>query len=95
MSSITDYTDRNTCILLGDAAAAVLLDVCPEPDYGFIDFILRTDGIGRTVPVHGAGGSLRPPSAETVANREHFITQEGPAVFKVAVIEMSHVAARR
>ena len=94
MSSITDYTDRNTCILFGDAAAAVLLDVCPEPDYGFIDFILRTDGSGgQFLYMKAKAGSLRPPSAETVANREHFITQEGPSVFKVAVIEMSHVAA--
>jgi len=93
MSAITDYTDRNTCILFGDAAAAVLLDVCPEPDYGFRDFILRTDGSGEQFLYMRAGGSRRPSTLETVSNREHFITQEGPSVFKVAVTEMSSVAA--
>ncbi|MFZ2446114.1 MAG: beta-ketoacyl-ACP synthase III [Syntrophobacteraceae bacterium] len=94
MSAITDYTDRNTCILFGDAAGAVLLDVCPEPDHGLRDFILHTDGCGEKFLYMKAGGSRRPPSRETVENREHYITQEGKSVFKVAVTEMANVAAQ-
>src|SRR5919112_2689274 len=68
MSAITDYTDRTTCILFGDAAAAVLLE--PNNDgYGIQDSILRSDGSGREFLKMKAGGSLRPSSAETVANK--------------------------
>lgn len=93
MSTITDYTDRNTCILFGDAAGAVLLETCPDPEYGFIDFILHTDGSGEEYLYMSAGGSRKPPSHETIEKREHFVSQEGKSVFKIAVTEMSHVSA--
>ncbi|MFN4081520.1 MAG: beta-ketoacyl-ACP synthase III [Saprospiraceae bacterium] len=84
MSSIVDYQDRNTCILFGDAAGAVLLE--PRRDgTGILDFVLRADGSGRDFLHMKAGGSLRPASAETVAAREHYVYQEGKRVFKFAV----------
>ncbi|MFN5134420.1 MAG: beta-ketoacyl-ACP synthase III [Chitinophagaceae bacterium] len=92
MSAIVDYTDRNTCILFGDGAACVLL----EPDaegYGIKDSILRTDGSGKNYLNMKAGGSLRPATMETVANREHFAYQEGQSVFKFAVKGMADVSA--
>jgi len=92
MSAITDYTDRTTCILFGDAAAAVLLEPNVE-GFGVLDSILKTDGSGRNYLYMKAGGSVRPPSAETVANKEHFVYQEGPAVFKFAVKGMADVSA--
>lgn len=91
MSAITDYTDRTTCPLFGDAAAAVLLE--PTTDgTGIIDSILRTDGIGLTHLHMKAGGSVKPPSHATVDAREHFIYQEGQAVFKWAVSKMADVS---
>ena len=92
MSAITDYTDRTTCILFGDAAAAVLLEPNVE-GFGVLDSILKTDGSGRNYLYMKAGGSVRPPSAETVANKEHFVYQEGPTVFKFAVKGMADVSA--
>src|SRR5215203_2888413 len=74
MSAITDYSDRTTCILFGDAAAAVLLEPNHE-GFGIQDSILRSDGSGRQYLNMKAGGSVRPPSAETVANKEHFVFQ--------------------
>lgn len=92
MSAIVDYTDRNTCILFGDAAAAVLLE--PNEDgYGVLDSILKSDGSGRPFLHMKAGGSLRPASIETVTNREHFAYQEGQSVFKFAVKGMADVSA--
>ncbi|MCB2221393.1 MAG: ketoacyl-ACP synthase III [Bacteroidetes bacterium] len=91
MSSIVDYTDRQTCVIFGDAAGAVLL----EPDtngHGIQDAILRSDGSGRVHLHQKAGGSVRPASFETVANREHFVYQEGQAVFKFAVSNMADVS---
>jgi 3-oxoacyl-[acyl-carrier-protein] synthase-3 len=93
MSAIVDYQDRTTCIIFGDGAGAVLL----EPDqegHGLIDFVLRTDGSGINHLIQKAGGSRRPPSIETVQNREHYIYQEGAAVFKFAVTNMAEVAAQ-
>ncbi len=91
MSSITDYTDRTTCTLFGDAAGAVLLEPTTE-DNGVMDYIFRTDGSGRKYLHQKAGGSVRPASHETVEAREHFIYQEGQAVFKFAVVSMADVA---
>ncbi|MDR2131040.1 MAG: ketoacyl-ACP synthase III [Odoribacteraceae bacterium] len=91
MSAITDYTDRSTCPLFGDAAAAVLLEPSSE-EVGVIDHILRSDGSGRSHLYMKAGGSLRPPSFETVAAREHFIYQDGRTVFKHAVSNMADVS---
>jgi 3-oxoacyl-[acyl-carrier-protein] synthase-3 len=92
MSSIVDYTDRNTCVLFGDAAAAVLLEPNDE-GYGILDSILRADGSGRNYLHMKAGGSLKPASMETIANKEHFAYQEGQTVFKFAVKGMADVSA--
>ena len=92
MSAITDYTDRTTCTLFGDAAGAVLLEPTTE-EYGIMDHIFKTDGSGRKYLLLKAGGSMRPASHETVGGREHFIYQEGQAVFKFAVSNMADVAA--
>jgi 3-oxoacyl-[acyl-carrier-protein] synthase-3 len=91
MSSITDYTDRTTCPLFGDAAAAIMLE--PTTDgTGIIDSILRTDGIGLTHLHMKAGGSVKPSTHATIDAREHFIYQEGQAVFKWAVSKMADVS---
>ncbi len=91
MSTITDYQDRNTCILFGDGAGAVLLE--PRRDgTGIHDFILRGDGSGREFLHMKAGGSLRPPSHETIERREHYVYQEGRRVFKFAVEGMVNTA---
>jgi len=92
MSSITDYTDRTTCPLFGDAAAAVILEPVAE-DFGVMDTILQSDGSGVKNLHMKAGGSARPASHETVDAREHFVYQEGQAVFKVAVSKMADVSA--
>jgi 3-oxoacyl-[acyl-carrier-protein] synthase-3 len=94
MSSIIDYQDRNTCVLFGDGAGAVLLEPCPEPGFGILDFIQRIDGVGGDFLRMKAGGSLRPASAETVQAKEHYVYQEGRQVFKFAVTEMAEVSAR-
>ncbi len=91
MSVITDYTDRKTCPLFGDAAAAVLLEPTEE-ELGVMDHILRSDGMGRDHLYMKAGGSLNPPSIETVTNREHYIFQDGQFVFKHAVTNMADTA---
>jgi len=92
MSAIIDYTDRNTCVIFGDGAACVLLEP-NEEGYGVQDSILKSDGAGRNFLNMKAGGSLRPASIETVANREHYAFQEGKTVFKFAVKGMADVSA--
>jgi 3-oxoacyl-[acyl-carrier-protein] synthase III len=91
MSSITDYTDRTTCVLFGDGAGAVLLEPTTE-DVGVIDSKLLSDGFGRIYLHQKAGGSVKPPSQETIDNREHYIYQDGRHVFKHAVSKMADVA---
>ncbi|MBO8439039.1 MAG: ketoacyl-ACP synthase III [bacterium] len=91
MSSIIDYTDRNTCPLFGDGAAAVLLEPCADGN-GLQDAILRSDGVGKEFLHMKAGGSLRPASIETVTAREHFVYQDGKNVFKWAVSKMADVS---
>jgi 3-oxoacyl-[acyl-carrier-protein] synthase-3 len=91
MSSITDYTDRTTCPLFGDAAGAVLLEPTTE-ETGVMDYIFHTDGSGRKYLHMKAGGSLKPSSHETVDAKEHFVYQEGQSVFKFAVVNMADVA---
>jgi len=90
MSSIIDYTDRSTCIIFGDGGGAVLLEPTTEA-VGFQDAVLRSDGAGRVNLHLKAGGSLHPATAETLANAEHFVFQNGPPVFKAAVSGMSSV----
>ena len=92
MSAIIDYTDRTTCVIFGDGAGAVLLE--PDPQgYGIQDSILRSDGSGRQFLHMKAGGSVKPASAETVANKEHYVFQDGQPVFKSAVVNMADVSA--
>jgi len=91
MSSITDYSDRTTCPLFGDAAAAVLLEPV-EDGLGIRDAVLQADGSGLKNLHMKAGGSARPASHETVDAKEHFVFQEGQAVFKVAVSRMADVS---
>jgi len=92
MSSITDYTDRTSCPLFGDAAGAVLLEPGHE-GFGILDHIFHTDGSGQKYLHMKAGGSVKPASHETVDAHEHFIYQEGQSVFKFAVVNMADVAA--
>jgi 3-oxoacyl-[acyl-carrier-protein] synthase-3 len=93
MSSITDYRDRNTAILFGDAGGAVLLEPATEPETGILDHRLYCDGTGGDSLYMLGGGSLNPPTAETVKRDMHFLFQDGRAVFKVAVVGMADVAA--
>ena len=91
MSSIIDYEDRSTCIIFGDGGGAVLF----EPNHeglGIQDEILRTDGTGRPHLRIDAGGSILPANAETVANKQHFVIQDGRTVFKLAVSNMADVS---
>ena len=93
MSSIIDYTDRATCIIFGDGAGAVLF----EPNHeglGLQDELLKSDGIGREYLKIDAGGSILPPSIETVENRQHFVFQDGKTVFKYAVSGMADVSEK-
>jgi 3-oxoacyl-[acyl-carrier-protein] synthase III len=93
MSSIIDYTDRATCIIFGDGAGAVLF----EPNHeglGLQDEYLRSDGIGREYLKIDAGGSILPPSEETVKNKQHFVFQDGKTVFKYAVSGMADVSEK-
>lgn len=91
MSSIIDFTDRATCIIFGDAAGAVLMEPNDE-GFGLIDHRLYTDGSGVVHLHQKAGGSMRPASHETVDAREHYVYQEGAAVFKFAVTKMAEVS---
>jgi 3-oxoacyl-[acyl-carrier-protein] synthase-3 len=90
MSSIIDYTDRTTCVLFGDAAAAVLLE--PHEEFGVQDSLLKTDGSGVNYLRQKAGGSLHPPTHETIDAKEHFVFQDGQPVFKAAVKGMADVS---
>lgn len=92
MSSIVDYTDRTTCILFGDGGGAVLLEPNTE-GFGLIDSVLRGDGGGKEYLKMQGGGSLHPPTAETIAKGYHFIYQDGRPVFKAAVKGMTEAIA--
>ena len=91
MSSIIDYTDRATCIIFGDGAGAVFFEPNTE-GLGLQDEILKSDGIGREFLKIEAGGSILPPTAETVKNKQHFVFQDGKTVFKYAVSGMADVS---
>ncbi len=92
MSTIIDYEDRATCIIFGDAGAAVLMEPT-EDGMGFQDAILKSDGSGEMYLHQKAGGSRKPATHETIDNREHYIYQEGRPVFKAAVSNMSKTVA--
>jgi 3-oxoacyl-[acyl-carrier-protein] synthase-3 len=91
LSRITDYSDRNTCILFGDGAGAVVLGPVPE-GRGFRSFVLGADGSGGDLLKVAGGGSRLPPTADTVAQRRHFIEMNGREVFKFAVRVMGNAA---
>src|SRR5437764_1933212 len=91
MSAIIDYTDRATCVLFGDGAGAVLVEPSTN-GRGIVDSVIRSDGAGMPHLHQKAGGSRLPPSAETVANRLHYVHQEGAAVYKFAVARMAEIA---
>lgn len=93
MSSILDYTDRATCILFGDGAGAVLLERAADGE-GILDFEHDVDGSGGQFLYMPGGGSLHPPSSETVEKRMHFVHQEGSQVFKYAARRMADVSAK-
>ena len=92
MSSIVDYTNRETCVLFGDGAGAILLEPT-EDEVGIMDSIMQSDGSGRVHLHMKAGGSLKPSSYETIDAGEHFVYQEGQPVFKFAVTKMADAAA--
>jgi 3-oxoacyl-[acyl-carrier-protein] synthase III len=92
MSAIIDYTDRATCVIFGDGGGAVLLEPSKDEN-GIIDSILHSDGSGRVHLHQKAGGSVLPPSHETIDAKQHFVYQEGQAVFKFAVTRMAEVSA--
>lgn len=92
MSSIVDYTDRQTCVIFGDGAAAALLEPTTE-NVGVMDHEFHSDGSGRAHLHMKAGGSVKPPSYQTIDAREHFVYQEGQVVFKFAVTNMAEVSA--
>lgn len=91
MSSIVNYTDRATCPIFGDGAGAVLLEPSEDGD-GIIDFKNQVDGVGRKYLHQKAGGSVKPPTYDTIDNKEHFVYQEGQTVFKYAVSRMADVS---
>lgn len=92
MSSIIDYEERQTCIIFGDGGGAVLLEPTEE-EVGIMDSILKSDGSGAQHLHMKAGGSRKPATHETIDNREHYVYQEGSAVFKFAVTNMADVSA--
>lgn len=96
MSRIIDYTDRSTCILFGDGAGAMLIEPLAaddDPQLGFVDFLGEIDGSGGDYLKMPAGGSRMPASSETVAQRLHYVHQDGGQVFKYAVRKMYEVCS--
>ena len=91
MSSIIDYTDRNTCIIFGDGGGGVLLEPS-ENEHGVLDSILYTDGSGSKYLTVPAGGSLHPASIETIEKKMHYVYQDGKTVYKFAVKNMAKVS---
>ena len=92
MSSIVDYTDRTTCILFGDGAGAVLLEPTREP-VGLMDTVHDVDGSKWDLLCMHGGGSLHPPTHDTVDQKMHYIQQEGRSVFRYAVTAMADACA--
>lgn len=94
MSSILDYRDRSTCVLFGDGAGAVVVSPAEDHTLAIIDFEHEIDGSGGGALCMPAGGSLRPPSHETIDQRLHYVKQDGRAVFKFAVRKTEEIARR-
>lgn len=93
LSCMTDYTDRKTCPLFGDASVALLIEPTEDMEMGFLDSMMHVDGVGRNYLYQRAGGSLYPPTEETLQERLHYIHQDGQTVFKYAVSRMADVSA--
>jgi 3-oxoacyl-[acyl-carrier-protein] synthase III len=94
MSSIIDYKDRATCVLFGDGAGAVVVSAAQDGDGSILDFEHEIDGSGADALFMPAGGSLRPPSHETIEERMHYVKQDGRAVFKFAVRKTEEITRR-
>jgi 3-oxoacyl-[acyl-carrier-protein] synthase III len=94
MSSIIDYTDRTTCVIFGDGAGAVLVEPTEEGEVGLIDFRHEIDGSGAAALNMPAGGSRLPASPETIAERMHYVHQDGQAVYKYAVRKMVETSSK-
>jgi 3-oxoacyl-[acyl-carrier-protein] synthase-3 len=92
MSTIVDYTDRTVCPIFGDGAAAVMVEATDDTSVGIVDSMLHVDGIGRKWLHQKAGGSLNPPTHDTIDARWHYIYQEGQPVFKYAVSNMADIS---
>jgi len=93
MTSIIDFEDRATCVLFGDGAGAVLLEPAEPGEVGIMDSLLRSDGSGGEYLYMPAGGSLNPPSVETVQRKMHYVHQDGKNVFRYAVRGMADISA--
>jgi len=91
---MTDYTDRATCVLFGDGGGAVLIEPCADGEIGFIDFVHEIDGSGGVSLNLKAGGSLNPPTHETIDKKMHYIYQDGQAVYKFAVRKMAEATLK-
>ena len=91
MSSVTNYKDRNSCILFGDAAAAVMVEPIQDGN-GIKDSIIRSDAVGKDLIYLKAGGSAYPATEQTIANGDHYFFQDGKSVFKYAVTQMADVS---
>jgi 3-oxoacyl-[acyl-carrier-protein] synthase III len=94
MSAIIDYEDRNTCVIFGDGGGAALLQPSPDGETGILDYELRLDGDGAKYLYMTGGGSLHPPTHETVDQKMHYVHQDGRTVFKQAIGGMSDVSGR-
>ncbi len=94
MSSIIDYTDRATCVLFGDGAGAAILEPAEDDNVGLIDFIHEVDGSGGYYLYMPGGGSLHPPSKETIEKRMHYVHQDGQQVFKFAVRKQAELCQK-
>ena len=94
MSSIIDYKDRATCVLFGDGAGAIVVSAANDAALGILDFDHEIDGSGGPALCMPAGGSLRPPSHETVNERLHYVKQDGQTVFRFAVRKTEEIARR-
>jgi 3-oxoacyl-[acyl-carrier-protein] synthase III len=94
MSSIIDYRDRNTCVLFGDGAGAVLLEPSSSDGEGILDFVHDIDGSGGEYLFMPGGGSRYPASPETLERKMHYVHQDGKQVFKYAVRRMAEIACQ-
>ncbi len=94
MSAIIDYEDRNTCVIFGDGGGAVLLEPSADGETGILDYELHLDGDGAKYLYLTGGGSLHPPSHETVDRKMHYVHQDGRTVFKQAIGGMADVSSR-